>query len=189
MKLNGPVRAVDKFRPNSPLRARIAVIPTTAGDGSRSFRESEIRYDSVMTLQFRSVLSLALLTALSAVSAGVCAQSGPPSDPPTQRQDGAPSKPNRSSLSDSVRRAQRETGGQVLGAERVQFDGREINRVKVMDDRGRVRYMDDDPQPARNRDRSDNDEPRRGRGFDDRGRGSERPEPMPRARGDNPHRP
>ena len=130
-----------------------------------------------------------MLIALSAANAVAWAQSGPPADPPSQRQDNPPSKPNRASLSDSVRRAQRETGGQVLGAERVQFDGREINRVKVMDDRGRVRYMDDDPQPARSRERSDNDEPRRGRGFDDRGRGSERPEPVPRARGDNPHRP
>ncbi|MFC6840747.1 hypothetical protein [Xanthomonas theicola] len=53
-----------------------------------------------------------------------------------------------SSLSDAVRRVQRSTGGQILGAERVPFDGRDINRVKYMDDRGRVRYMDD-PQPGR----------------------------------------
>ncbi|MFC3654399.1 hypothetical protein ACFOPN_01510 [Xanthomonas hyacinthi] len=53
-----------------------------------------------------------------------------------------------SSLSDAVRRVQRSTGGQILGAERVPFDGRDINRVKYMDDRGRVRYMDD-PPPGR----------------------------------------
>ena len=83
---------------------------------------------------------------------------------------------NPASLSDSVRRAQRETGGQVLGAERVQFDGREINRVKVMDDRGRVRFMDDDPQRRSNpRDRD--------RGF------PPREDAPPRARGDNPRRP
>ncbi|WP_345783843.1 hypothetical protein [Stenotrophomonas sp. YIM B06876] len=52
------------------------------------------------------------------------------------------------SLSDAVRRVQRETGGRILGAERVPYDGRDINRVKFMDDRGRVRYMDD-PAPAR----------------------------------------
>lgn len=52
-----------------------------------------------------------------------------------------------SSLSDAVRRVQRSTGGQILGAERVPFDGRDINRVKYMDGRGRVRYMDD-PQPG-----------------------------------------
>ena len=47
------------------------------------------------------------------------------------------------SLSDAVRRVQRSTGGHILGAERVPFDGRDINRVKYMDERGRVRYMDD----------------------------------------------
>ena len=52
------------------------------------------------------------------------------------------------SLSDAVRRVQRETGGRILGAERVPYDGRDINRVKYIDDRGRVRYMDD-PAPSR----------------------------------------
>ncbi|HEY0335114.1 MAG TPA: hypothetical protein VGC74_15635 [Stenotrophomonas sp.] len=52
------------------------------------------------------------------------------------------------SLSDAIRRVQRSTGGQILGAEQVPFDGRNINRVKYMDDRGRVRYMDD-PAPDR----------------------------------------
>ena len=46
------------------------------------------------------------------------------------------------SLSDAVRHVQRTTGGRILGAERVPYDGRAINRVKYMDDRGRVRYMD-----------------------------------------------
>jgi len=70
-----------------------------------------------------------------------------------ERQAPPPARAGRSSLSDAVRRVQRETGGQVLGAERVQFDGRDINRIKVMDDRGRVRYMDDDPQQRRGEDR------------------------------------
>ncbi|MET0654552.1 MAG: hypothetical protein ABWY94_03135 [Pseudoxanthomonas sp.] len=85
------------------------------------------------------------------------------------------SQRNPASLSDSVRRAQRETGGQVLGAERVQYDGREINRVKVMDGRGRVRYMDDDPQRKTN--------------TGERGRSPAREDAPPRARGDNPRRP
>jgi type IV secretory pathway protease TraF len=60
---------------------------------------------------------------------------------------------NHNSLSESVRKVQRTTGGQVLGAERVQFDGRDINRVKYVDDRGRVRYMDmDDAQGGRRSD-------------------------------------
>ncbi|MCY7312784.1 MAG: PepSY domain-containing protein [Pseudoxanthomonas sp.] len=86
----------------------------------------------------------------------------------------ARSQSSAASLSDAVRRAQRETGGQVLGAERVQYDGRDINRVKVMDDRGRVRYMDDDPQrgPA---------DARRSPASDS--------QPQSRPRSDNPPRP
>ncbi len=131
----------------------------------------------------RFPLSLCALLALSGVAAGGAwaqsAQEPPRPDPPPRqnmpRESMMPQR-NPASLSDSVRRAQRETGGQVLGAERVQFDGREINRVKVMDDRGRVRYMDDDPQRRGNaRDRD--------RGF------PPREDAPPRARGDNPRRP
>lgn len=50
---------------------------------------------------------------------------------------------NAASLSDTVRRVQRATGGQILGAERVPYDGQSINRVKYMDERGRVRYIDE----------------------------------------------
>lgn len=57
------------------------------------------------------------------------------------------------SLSEAVRRVQRSTGGHILGAERVPFDGRDINRVKYMDERGRVRYMDD-PVPPRSQPRT-----------------------------------
>lgn len=75
---------------------------------------------------------------------------GPPGGPPMAPAREAPRARdyNGSSLSDAVRRVQRSTGGQILGAERVPFDGRDINRVKYMDGRGRVRYMDD-PQPGR----------------------------------------
>lgn len=52
-------------------------------------------------------------------------------------------------LSDSVRRIERSTRGQVLSAERMQSDGRDINRIKVMDDRGRVRIYTDDPRQRR----------------------------------------
>ena len=53
------------------------------------------------------------------------------------------------SMSESVRWAQKTAGGQVLGAERVQSDGRDFNRVKLIDSDGRVRYMDDVPQSRR----------------------------------------
>ena len=59
--------------------------------------------------------------------------------PPAQRG-------NDHTLSDSVRRIERDTRGEVLSAERVPFDGREMHRVKVLDDRGRVRVYMDDPR-------------------------------------------
>jgi len=62
-------------------------------------------------------------------------------------------------LSDAVRRVERRTGGQVLSAERVPFDGRNVNRVKVIDSSGRVRVYMDDPQgqgqPPRPQDEDD----------------------------------
>src|SRR5690606_16570890 len=54
---------------------------------------------------------------------------------------------SRRSLSEAVRFVQRSTGGQILGAELVPYEGRNITRVKYMDDRGRVRYMED-PGPG-----------------------------------------
>lgn len=57
-----------------------------------------------------------------------------------------PPREQESTLSDSVRRVERDTRGQVLSAERIPFDGRDVNRIKVVDDRGRVRVYMDDPQ-------------------------------------------
>ncbi|HEY0661700.1 MAG TPA: hypothetical protein VGD21_10350 [Lysobacter sp.] len=62
-------------------------------------------------------------------------------------------------LSDAVRRVERRTGGQVLSAERVPFDGRDVNRVKVVDSSGRVRvYMDDPSSRGRGDDRRTRDD-------------------------------
>lgn len=170
---------VDKFRSDSPRRARITPHFTCPGSvsGSRSFRKAEIRYDSVMRSLTCWLLGSFLLAALGGMALETRAQTardvgaGPRMEAPP-RQDSARQN-DSSSLSDAVRRVQRETGGQVLGAERIQYDGRDINRVKVMDDRGRVRYMDDDPQRSRE-------------SFDRR---REPVESTPRARGDNPRRP
>lgn len=52
-------------------------------------------------------------------------------------------------MSDSVRRAQQLSGGRVIGTDKVQSDGRQINRVKIIDNEGRVRYIDDDRQLPR----------------------------------------
>lgn len=93
---------------------------------------------------FNTLVAVVVLTAV----APVAAQQGPEIDhsaPPPQERAFSRSegRGNHNSLSESVRKVQRTTGGQVLGAERVQFDGQDINRVKYVDDRGRVRYMDD----------------------------------------------
>jgi hypothetical protein len=68
--------------------------------------------------------------------------------PPQQRPDWTPpqSRRNEDGLSDSVRRVEQRTGGQVLSAEPVPYDGRNLNRIKVVDERGRVRVYMDDPQ-------------------------------------------
>ena len=52
-------------------------------------------------------------------------------------------------LSAAVRRVESQTGGQVLSAERIPFDGRDVSRIKVVDASGRVRVYMDDPQTAR----------------------------------------
>jgi hypothetical protein len=49
-------------------------------------------------------------------------------------------------LSASVRRVERSTRTQVLSAERVPFDGRNVNRIKTVDANGRVRVFMDDPR-------------------------------------------
>ena len=85
----------------------------------------------------RSSLAVALLGA----SAVAWAQPRPP-QPPAQPH--APHRNQQEGLSESVRRAER--NGQVLSAEQVQSDGRDVNRVKIIDDKGRVRVFWDDPQ-------------------------------------------
>lgn len=69
-----------------------------------------------------------------------------------ERQDAAERQHGRQAeqraLSDSVRRVGRATRGQVLSAERVRFEGRDVSRVKVIDGSGRVRVLWDDPQSA-----------------------------------------
>ncbi len=126
------------------------------------------------TLKLLTIAILAVLPALSA-------QAGPQSQDRgrnQQRDDsGEDRKDSRSSLSDAVRRVERDTRGEVLSAERVQYDGRDMHRVKVVDDQGRVRVFMQDPQRRDN----DNDNPPPPRTNDSRG-SQRRPPP---ARGDD----
>jgi hypothetical protein len=64
---------------------------------------------------------------------------------PPQRYVGPERGQGRDALSDSVRRVERDTRGRVLSAERVPYDGRDVNRIKVVDQNGRVRVIMDDP--------------------------------------------
>lgn len=70
-----------------------------------------------------------------------------------QADAGSPQRQQRGEqgLSESVRRVEQQTGGQVLAAEPMQFDGRDVNRIKVLDDKGRVRVFMDDPKAAERR--------------------------------------
>lgn len=92
------------------------------------------------------LVSVTLVLAIAATApAWVMAQGTPPEPRPQAEQ--RPSE--HRALSDAVRRVERATNGQVLSAERVQFDGRDVNRVKIIDGRGRVRVYWDDPQASR----------------------------------------
>lgn len=51
-------------------------------------------------------------------------------------------------LPDSVRRVERTTGGEVLRAEPMQRDGREVYRMKVLTADGRIRVVQEDPNPV-----------------------------------------
>ena len=102
------------------------------------------------------------LTAAALLGAGdAMAQSrgGPPERGPATQERGrdrdADRRPARehdrrggnAALAEAVRRVERRTGGQVLSAERVPYDGRDVSRVKVVDASGRVRvYMEDQPE-------------------------------------------
>ncbi|MFP7723042.1 PepSY domain-containing protein [Lysobacter sp. A3-1-A15] len=90
------------------------------------------------------------------------AQSAPQRESPARHDRGERGE-DRRALSDAVRRVERRTGGQVLSAERVPFDGRNVNRVKVLDASGRIRVYMDDPRAPRAADQVQ----RRTRGDDD----------------------
>ena len=81
---------------------------------------------------------LLILSVLLTGSGGVGAQSGA-NDPP------AKTKQSGFMLPESVRRVERQTGGEVLRAEPMQRDGREVYRLKVLTADGRVRVVQDDP--------------------------------------------
>lgn len=111
----------------------------------------------------RHILPIAVAAALVVAGPVVATAQAQPARPEMRDRSMASRDPvsrDSRSLSDAVRRVQRETGGRILGAERVPYDGRAINRVKYMDDRGRVRYMDDPSPTAQRRPRTAEPSPR-----------------------------
>lgn len=133
-------------------------------------------------MSFRSFTCALVLLAATVAAGGawpVLAQDeGRGSNPPPSRDfPRNEDRGSRNSMSDSVRRVRNETGGQVLSVERMQYDGRDVTRVKYIDDRGRVRT----------REEMDSSRNRRGADAPVRPR-REIPDPQP-ARGDNPPRP
>lgn len=59
---------------------------------------------------------------------------------------------NGSALPESVRKVERETGGDVLRAESRTRDGEEVTRVKVITPQGRVRTVESRRPPEREKD-------------------------------------
>src|SRR6478609_6742327 len=104
-----------------------------------------------------SRLSRLLRTALHPMlllgTGAVWAQSTPPNAPPRQHQQQRDhgGQGQGQGLPDSVRRVERQTGGEVLRAEPMQRDGREVYRLKVLTADGRVRVVQDDPERPRER--------------------------------------
>lgn len=62
------------------------------------------------------------------------------------------------SMAESIRHVRRSNRGSIIAADRMHSNGRQINRIKLVDDRGRVRVIEDDPQRRRaQRSRGDDD--------------------------------
>ncbi len=136
--------------------ARSPFFPRHVRGGLRGSSRSRMTKFSAAAFPSR-IAALSLLAASLATMGGASAQGAddgrphPPRNP--QQQAPQPRAHARGSdqraLSEAVRRVERRTGGQVLSAERVPFDGRDVNRIKVVDSRGRVRVYMDDPTSAR----------------------------------------
>ncbi|QOW22332.1 PepSY domain-containing protein [Novilysobacter avium] len=109
-----------------------------------------------------AAICLTLLAATTAVAGSAVAQTRDKAREPDRerviRDEGRSghSSASHRELSDAVRRVERRTGGQVLSAERVPYDGRDVSRVKIVDSSGRVRVYVDDPA------RGGNEPPSRG---------------------------
>ena len=106
------------------------------------------------TLKLLTIAILAVLPALSAQAEPQSQQDRGRGHERNEDRGNRSQQESRSSLSDAVRRVERDTRGEVLSAERIQYDGRDMHRVKVVDDQGRVRVFMQDPQQRRDDNRN-----------------------------------
>ena len=81
-----------------------------------------------MLLLRRPMLSLCFALLAGGMSTAVVADGRDDDDKRRPKKEA--SRDDADSLSDSVRRIERATQGQILSAERVQFDGRDVNRAR-----------------------------------------------------------
>ena len=132
--MNGGVPRSGNFRGDSPASSRIGPSQTSQSIPMRCHRLPTLK-----------LLTIAILAMLPAASAFAGPQQLRDLDAQNQQSDDK-GQSRRDSLSDAVRRVERNTRGEVLSAERVQYDGRDMHRVKVVDDQGRVRVFMQDPQ-------------------------------------------
>ena len=138
----------EKFRPDSlhgsknarVFRLRAARFPSCSGRRNRSIPRSQ-RVSSPLSRRLRLWFLPIVMAGMAPAWAQVLPQV--PQVPAPVPAVPRPHDPGQRGLSDAVRRAER--AGQVLSAEHVQYDGRDVNRVKIVDDRGRVRVYWDDP--------------------------------------------
>jgi high-affinity K+ transport system ATPase subunit B len=176
-RLNGAYNVKEKFRPDSLPHSKNATLPWRPVVLSRWMSSEYAVSESAMTVRNARLAPLLLLAVLAAAAGDAMAQgrgqgrgnggNSERNEPAVRLDDrrGHDRREDHRELSDAVRRVERRTGGQVLSAERVPFDGRDVNRVKVVDSSGRVRiYMDDPSSRGRDdgarrtrRDDSDND--------------------------------
>ena len=111
--------------------------------------------------------------------AAFAAQAQPSRDQKPTAQDKGNIQDRDQALPASVRRVERETGGEVISAEPVQRNGREVYHLKVLTPNGRVRMVQEDPQDQRRDSGSGNrqDRGRQNRSKDRDQRNNQEPEP------------
>ncbi|MCD9031743.1 hypothetical protein LDO32_08395 [Luteimonas sp. Y-2-2-4F] len=100
-----------------------------------------------MPAPFRPLPTCLLAAALLAGS-GLAQAQGRPEGPRQERVRPPPPR-GQDAMTESIRHVRSAARGEVLSAEAMHIDGREINRIKMLDERGRVRVYEDDPQRRR----------------------------------------